>query len=196
MKNKQSKTTYCPMERDIVEVIPDCALCRYWDGKVCRFLDATIGRRGKIRMPRSAKRMIERLNRRLSHKRGGRLKETAIKEKWPHTNVSESQNVQENEYGTDGLIEQNELSERPEKKDEYILPELIKEYWDVVADMPDWISGLNSNMTPIPGSPQSLLPEGTNPELLPPSTGPGTEMGSRPDDTPGLPPAPFNEPIP
>ncbi len=158
--NKQhSKITYCPLEMDIVKVMSDCALCGFWDGKRCRFLDATTGRRNRSRVLRSERRKLERLNRRLGRRRGKHLKEPMVKEKWP---VVEPEGfgipdqIKSSEYGIAGSLAEEGLHQEPEKKEEYVLPELTKEIWDgVEPDMPDWPAGEDLNVTPEPKPPDN-----------------------------------------
>jgi hypothetical protein len=151
INKRHSKITYCPLEMDIVNVMYDCVPCGFWDGKHCRFLDAATGRHSRNRTPRSERRKLERLNRRLSRRRGKHLKEPVLKEKWPVVEpegLGIADQIESGEYGIAGSLAEEALHQEPEKKEKYLLPELIKEIWDgVEPDMPDWPVGEDLNVT-------------------------------------------------
>jgi hypothetical protein len=173
ISKRNSKVTYCPLERDIVKVIPDCALCRFWDGKNCRFLDAATGLNNRSRVVRSGRKTLERLGRHLSHRRGKRLEEPVLKERRPSAEP-EGTGIPDqgdgSEYGIAGSLAEEGLHQEPKrkKKDKYILPELIKEIWDVEPDRPDWPFGEDLNVTPEQKPPDNPILEETPVEPFPP----------------------------
>ncbi len=132
--------------------------------------------------------------------RGRGLRVPPVREKWPLQNdlAEYPYAPEEFEPGVPGLHFQDEELYEPEG-DEYVLPELIKEHWDIEPDAPDWVSGQE------PSAPMSSGPLVPDPpvfaddpqsEPFPPGIGQGPDI-ERPDDGfPGFPPDPFNEPMP
>lgn len=99
------------------------------------------------------------------------------------------------EFGVPGMLPSENL-EMSVEGEEYILPELIKEDWEIQPDAPDWGPGRQPMSTPEPVQPPGVFPEDHLPELLPPSPGEIPGMESPQDFIPGFPPDPFNKPMP
>jgi len=199
MNNSRDEMMFCPMEQDAVNVHEKCESCDFWERGACSFLDCLIKGRKGLRGSGGLLRRFRRLKRRLS-KRGRRLRVPPIWESWSRAGP-ESQDVlagdDEMDYGIAGFA----ANEEPKvigkkKKKKYVLPELIKEEWEVQPDVPDWLPGTEPMATPEPVQPPGILPEDTQPDLLPSGPGEIPGMESPQDFIPGIPPDPFDEPMP
>lgn len=100
------------------------------------------------------------------------------------------------EFGVAGMLPAEMLDVPEEKVEEFKLPELIKEEWEVQPDVPDWGPGPQPKSMPEPVQPPGLFPEDPLPNLLPPGPGEIPGMESPQDIIPGFPPDPFNKPMP
>lgn len=196
--NRAGKQVFCIPEEDFVDVQQHCSFCEFWDGKMCKLYDTGhITWRRRWTLPWIV-RLHRRINRRLARLRGRRIRLPRGLEEWSRNELETEGSLPLDDEGDYGAVELFDAEEsvrleqrkKKKKKDKDILPELIKEYWDVNPDVPDWGSGQDSVPPPDPGSSSGLLPEDSLPELLPPDTGIGPEPGieNRPDDVPGFPP--------
>jgi hypothetical protein len=187
-EKKPVKIVFCPLEQDVVETVPGCMLCRFFDNKQCRFYDAPKAIRHSSRVFREVKKMIAKANRRLG-RRGGR-RAVIPPEKWSR-NLPNSEypfvNGNGTEYGMAGFLAPDDLNNEVEVE-EVILEEMTKEHWDVEPDVPDWISTPDSSIISEAGSLQDPLPGEPQFEPFPPGVGPGPENENFPGNTPGFPP--------
>lgn len=189
--NDAKKTMFCPLEEDVVDA-ESCRDCGLWDGRRCCYghdMKAT----GKVlKWYRSLHGRVFGLRRRF--RRGGRrLIVPPVWEKWARAEPEAEERAitdENTEYGT-AEIAAAEQQVVHEEEDEFILPELIKEYWDVEPDVPDWIPEEGESPLPGPGVPEAPLPEDIEPKPISPV--PGTEPGigippvGPPDLTPEIP---------
>ena len=102
----------------------------------------------------------------------------------------------ESDFGLAGIVQSEDLQTPVEEEEEYVLPELIQEEWEVQPDVPDWISGQEPVEPHEPVQPPEISPEDPQIDLNPPGLGKIPGMDSPQDLIPGLPPDPFNEPMP
>jgi hypothetical protein len=192
-KKVSSRQIYCLLEQDFVDSHQECRFCRFWNGRLCELADRPRSIRRAGRVFRWAEKQLLKLNRRLArrHGRGLRLPPTA--EKWPEIKPQpEEPSIadEEVEYGVAGVLPdetEEQLGAVKKKKDDFILPELIKEYWDVKPDVPDWGSESAPSAAPEPEPPVSPLPDDPQPGLLPP-IGPDGGIENVPGGMPGPPP--------
>lgn len=190
MNESKERQDFCPLEEDVVDVHSSCEHCELWDGQRCSFTDSYKNK--KMKKKRGIFRAILRRlpRRRRRFRKGGKgLRSSPVSEEWPGIRFeAEDLSAPDDtvEYGAAGFSSPEGLGiEDNKKKEEYILPELIKEYWDVEPDLPDWVpepgTPTVSEQEPLPG----LLPEDPQSEPFPPGIGPGPDNPL--DDMPGLP---------
>jgi hypothetical protein len=185
MNQRKKRLVYCPVEDDMVDVWSSCGNCELWDRRRCCFghdVRSTVralGRRGSLfggRQPRL----------RFPRRRGKGLREPPVLEKWPLANRDgdEKPVLEHNpDYGVPEAQGPDLPSPGPENEDETVLPELVREYWDVEPDMPDW--DMDAGTTDPADAVQ--MPEPLPPEPSPPPDGP--ELNPfMPDNPPGTPP--------
>ena len=190
MNESNNKEVFCPLEQDVVEVSSSCEHCDLWDGQRCCFADG----KKKMKKPRSFFRsLLKKLPRpRRRFRKGGRgLRLPPVSEEWPKIRF-ETEELStpdgESEYGTAEFPAPEEFHiEDKKKKDEYVLPELIKEYWDIEQDLPGWLPESDSPMTGEPDPIPDLLPEDPQSEPFPPEVGPEPGLENPPDGMPGFP---------
>jgi len=190
MNESNEKEVFCPLEQDVVEVRGSCEHCQLWDGQRCCFADG----HKKTKKPKGIFRsLLKRLPRpRRRFRKGGRgLRLPPVSEEWPKIRFeTEELSTPDSdiEYGTAEFPAPEEPHiEDKKKEDEYILPELIKEYWDVEQDMPDWVPESDSPTTGEQGQLPNLLPEDPQSEPFPPAIGPEPGLEDPPGGMPGFP---------
>jgi len=114
--------------------------------------------------------------RRRFRKGGKGLHLPPVWEEWPRIRF-EAERIstpdREMEYGTAEFPAPEEFHIEDNKKEKYILPELIKEYWDVEPDLPDWIPESGPPTASEPEPLPDLLPAEPQSEPFPPAIGPG-----------------------
>ncbi len=174
--NDARKTMFCPLEEDEVDA-ESCRDCGLWDGRRCCYghdMRAT----GKVlKWYRSLCGRVFGLKRRF-RQGGRRLIIPPVWEKWPQAQPESEEHGmlgEDTEYGT-AEIAAAEQQVVHEEEDEFILPELIKEYWDVEPDVPDWIGEEGESPLLGPGVPEGPPLENLEPNPFPPV--PGTEPGT------------------
>jgi len=194
MNNSLDEMMYCPVEEEKVDVRSVCGDCELWDGRRCCFGHDS---RATVRTLRGR---LSSLRRMKSPRRGGRgLHVPPVWEKWSMTYpLTEDVSLFEDEieFGVAGMLPAEMLDVPEEKVEEFKLPELIKEEWEVQPDVPDWGPGPQPKSMPEPVQPPGLFPEDPLPNLLPPGPGEIPGMESPQDIIPGFPPDPFNKPMP
>ena len=128
------------------------------------------------------------------------LRVPPVWEKWPLQNdLTEYPSAPEDsEPGVPGLHFQDQELYEPEG-DEYVLPELIEEHFDIEPDAPELVSGEEPSATVSGGPPVPNLPgfaDDPQSEPVPPGIGEGSDIKKPDDGFPGLLPDPFNGPMP
>lgn len=191
MNRNDEERIYCPVEKDVVTVRGNCDHCPFWDGLKCTAGDGAHLAKRAGRIARGFRKLLKGMKR--PGRRGRGLRVPTVWESWPMYNAPGEVPPALDEESAPGVpgpdfygIEHYEPEE-----DDYVLPELIEELWDVEPDAPDWVSGQESALPP-PGDP--LVPDSPacaddhKLEPFPPGIeqGPGIE---NPDDCmPGFPP--------
>ena len=194
MNRKRQKSIFCPLEEEKVDVMSVCGDCKLWDGMRCCFGH---DRKVTFRTVRKRRSFFRRLR---SPRRGGRgLRVPTVWEKWSMLDsLAEEMPPLEGEsvFGLAGMLQSEDLETPGAEDEEYVLPELIQEAWEVQPDVPDWIPGTEPVQPHEPVEPPVILPEEPNIDLNPPGFGRMPDLGSPQDLMPGFPPNPFNEPMP
>ena len=198
MDKSRDEMVFCPEEQDVVHVHGKCEYCEFWEGGACSFLDCLVRGRKGLRGSGGLLRRWRKLRRSFG-KRGRGLRVPSVWESWPH-NGPDSPDIlagdEVTDYGIAGLAAYEEPRVIGEKKKKYVLPELIKEEWDVEPDVPDWGPEPELMATPEPGQLPGVLPENPQSDMLAPGLGEVPGMESPQDAIPGFPPDPFNGPMP
>jgi hypothetical protein len=102
----------------------------------------------------------------------------------------------EYEFGLAGMLQPEDLETPEEEDEEDVLPELIREEWEVQPDVPDWLPGTEPLQPHEPVEPPVILPEEPHVDLNPPGSVGMPGLDGPQDLIPGFPPDPFNEPMP
>lgn len=190
MNESNKKEVFCPLEQDVVEVRGSCEHCDLWDGQRCCFADG----HKKMKKPKGFFRsLLKKLPRpRRRFRKGGKgLRLPPVWEEWPRIRFgAEELSTPDDgiEYGTAEIPAPEEFHvEDNKKKEKYILPELIKEYWDVEPDSPDWVPESGSPATSDQGPLPDILPEEPQSEPFPPAIGPEPGLEDPLGGMPGFP---------
>jgi len=184
MSENDRKKRFCPIDKDFVVVGDECTFCEFWDGLNCTTGDHTrISRRAaKLALKRFGKSP----RRLMRPRRGGKgFKIPPVCKEWP-IGKTEDDGLPlpdgEAVYGIPGAFMNDDLDIQIEP-DDYILPELIKEYWDVEPDAPDWDI---ASAPPVVTEPKPIIDPFGDP--LPPAIGPGPGSDIMPNAMPDIPP--------
>jgi hypothetical protein len=188
-----SRQIFCLLEQDFVDSLQECRFCRFWNGRLCELAERPRSSQRAGRMFRWAEKQLLKLNRRLAHRHGRGLRLPPVTEKWPEVKPQPEESSiadEEVEFGAAGHLADvaDEQLDAGKKKEDFILPELIKEYWDIQPDVPDWGSASAPSEVPEPAPPISPLPDEPKPGILPPPIGPDGGTGNIPGGMPGPPP--------
>jgi len=199
MNRKDEKLTYCPVEKDVVSIRGNCDHCPFWDGLKCTVGDGAHLARRTGRITRGFRRLLRGMKR--PGRRGKGLRVPPVWERWPMYNAPMEGSPalgEESAPGVPGLHFPGQDHYEPEE-DDYVLPELIKEHWDVEPDVPDWSSS-QEPVLPSPGDVPVPDPSAFADESqfipFPPEIGQGPEIEKPDGGLAGFPPDISGEAIP